>query len=397
MQLFYYARVNTKRRSLLLFAASCLLCADSTTLASIVRNPANERIIGGQNAAPDAFPSAVSLDILLPSGVGLCGGTLINTHAVVTAAHCVYNFETSRPINASDVHVGYGSNNRQQQTVVTAREIHVHPDFDPVTTDNDIALLVIEPVERNSSVQSATIFSGELAEGTNLTAVGWGLTNSSGSLGSLPDLLQQTTISIGTREECRKLAPNYESSNGPLVCTQNSLIPGSDTCQGDSGTGIYLTSSGQNYLVGLTSYGSSPSGDPTCALSDGLAIYTHVYYYKDFINQYAGGGVARHTKRPTNANNIKDQEYQIPHHHHHSDPGHGHSKQHNNIERFSQSELSDNYEWPTRIEHATWSEHIKKPATPENNDQSSWPEHTEQPAWPNRNHWAAVVPAAVAT
>ncbi|KAJ2611875.1 hypothetical protein H4S08_002949 [Coemansia sp. RSA 1365] len=391
-------------RSFLHFAVSCLLCADSVAFASIFRNPANERIIGGQNAAPDAFPSAVSLDILLPLGVGLCGGTLINSHAVVTAAHCVYDFETSRPINASDVHVGYGSNNRQQQTVVTAREIHVHPDFDPVTTDNDIALLIIEPVERNSSVQSATIFSGQLAEGTNLTAVGWGLTNSSGSLGSLPDLLQQTTISIGNQNECRKLAPNYESSNGPLVCTQNSLIPGSDTCQGDSGTGIYITSSGQNYLVGLTSYGSSPSGDPTCALSDGLAIYTHVYYYKDFINQYAGGGVARHKKRPANSKKTKDQEAQIIHHH--GDPGHGHSKHHNNIERFSQSKFSDNYEWPSRIEHATWSEHIKEPARSENSEQSSWPEHTEQPAWSedaeqpawlNHNHWAAVESAAVAT
>ncbi|KAJ2301202.1 hypothetical protein IWW55_003792, partial [Coemansia sp. RSA 2706] len=234
--------------------------------------PANERIIGGQPAATNAFPAAVSLEILLPQGRGLCGGTLINDHAVVTAGHCLYNYNTQAPVSPSIVHVGYGSNNRLNQAQALARQIHVHPQFDPLETENDIALIIIDPIQNISdSVRPATIFSGPLPEGTELTAIGWGLTSATGTSSDLPDLLQQVAIVVGDADACRQLAPSYNSSNGPQICTQNSLHPGDDTCQGDSGTGVFATAAnGEKYLAGLTSFGAAPNGDPTCALDNGL-------------------------------------------------------------------------------------------------------------------------------
>ncbi|KAJ2775169.1 hypothetical protein IWQ56_000224 [Coemansia nantahalensis] len=285
----------------LLALAQCLLATSVLAHPPVLSVPASERVIGGTAAPPDSFPSAVSLEVLTPDGVGLCGGVLVNNHTVVTAAHCVYNFDTNTDIPAANMHVGYGSNSKKNQTFVPVHTVHVHYRFDAEQMTNDLAILTIDPVAYSASVRPATIYSGLLENGTKLTAVGWGLTIPGGNWASLPDKLQETEIVIGTPEECRKLVPTYETSNGPQVCTQNSLRPGSDTCQGDSGTGVYINVGGENYVVGVTSFGAAPNGDPTCALNDGLAIYTHLYYYLPYINEYAGTTVTGPAHR-THAN-----------------------------------------------------------------------------------------------
>ncbi|KAJ2286822.1 hypothetical protein IW141_005165, partial [Coemansia sp. RSA 355] len=210
----------------------------------------------------------------------------------------MYNYNTLKPEPPSAVQIGFGSNNLTQQTHVKAQEIYLHPQFDPTNTSNDIALVIINPInEFNESVKPAVIYNGELPQGLELVAVGWGLTSASGTSDDLPDQLQQTFIVVGERAECRKLIPDYESSNGPQICTQNSLKPGADTCQGDSGTGVFVTNNGTTFLAGLTSFGASPEGDPTCALNNGLAVYTHVFYYREFLEQFAGA-VQNGRKRP---------------------------------------------------------------------------------------------------
>ncbi|KAJ1791085.1 hypothetical protein LPJ59_005051, partial [Coemansia sp. RSA 2399] len=249
----------------------------------------NERIIGGVESAKGEFPSAVSLQIISDEGLGFCGGTLVTTSAVVTAAHCVYDFTNARPVDAHNIRIGFGSNSRSNQTLVTAQGVDVDPDFNPRETINDIAIITIDPIKLvPGSVDVAPIFSGGQPQGTQLTAVGWGLTTADGRAGGLPDALQKTQIIVGSNVNCSKFIPGYKSSDGPQICTENTLRPGTDTCQGDSGTGIYRIVDGKSFLAGLTSYGANLKGDPTCALDDGFAVYTHVSYYRNFIDGVVG-------------------------------------------------------------------------------------------------------------
>ena len=57
----------------------------SNLVLSVFGQIDNNRIIGGQEAAPGRFPYAVSIADNIGS---FCGGSLISSDVVLTAAHC---------------------------------------------------------------------------------------------------------------------------------------------------------------------------------------------------------------------------------------------------------------------------------------------------------------------
>ncbi|KAJ2792629.1 hypothetical protein H4R20_006736 [Coemansia guatemalensis] len=118
--------------------------------------------------------------------------------------------------------------------------------------------------------------------------MGWGKTASDSD--TLPTTLMSVEVEVGSQSKCQEALPTYKSANGPEICSDNSLTPGKDSCQGDSGSPAVVTDSGEAKLVGLTSSGvdlSNP-GAVDCATKNGLAFYTHVAYYLDFIEQVSG-------------------------------------------------------------------------------------------------------------
>jgi len=50
------------------------------------------RIVGGEDAAPHEFPWQISMQIFLPKKNKIehfCGGSILNDHWILTAAHCL--------------------------------------------------------------------------------------------------------------------------------------------------------------------------------------------------------------------------------------------------------------------------------------------------------------------
>ncbi|KAJ2641483.1 hypothetical protein GGF44_002098, partial [Coemansia sp. RSA 1694] len=138
-----------------------------------------------------------------------------------------------------------------------------------------------------------------LSEKQTLTTMGWGkISNTSPTL---PLTLMSVDIKIGTAKDCRVANPSYRTPNGPEVCSANSLTPGKDSCQGDSGSPSVVTSNGVVYLAALTSSGTDPKnpGSADCATSDGLAFYTHVNYFMSFITSTTGKSSASFTGSQT--------------------------------------------------------------------------------------------------
>jgi len=75
--------------------------ADSPEVVAKARRsePVRGRIVGGNQVPVTAAPWQVRVNITLPAGRGLCGGSILDATTVMTAAHCVTN--TTAPPNTT--------------------------------------------------------------------------------------------------------------------------------------------------------------------------------------------------------------------------------------------------------------------------------------------------------
>ena len=101
------------------------------------------KIVGGENATANTWGWAVSLWL---NQSALCGGTILSSSWVLTAAHCVYNLAPSQVI------VSAATNQLLGETQASyASSIIVHPSYNPTTYINDIALIkILSPFDMTS-------------------------------------------------------------------------------------------------------------------------------------------------------------------------------------------------------------------------------------------------------
>lgn len=95
------------------------------------------KIVGGNEADPEDWGWQILLRV---RGTFNCGGSLINTEWILTAAHCI-----NRNRKPSDYSVRLGLHNRLNpesysifRTVISYR---IHPKYNRITFENDIALM----------------------------------------------------------------------------------------------------------------------------------------------------------------------------------------------------------------------------------------------------------------
>ena len=106
---------------------------DPSAVCGCSSNPASvTRIVGGESAGTSTWGWAVSISI---SGVYLCGGTILSSSWIITAAHCVYG------VSASQVIIFAGSNTRFAGQARVASRVVIHPSYNGNTQENDLALI----------------------------------------------------------------------------------------------------------------------------------------------------------------------------------------------------------------------------------------------------------------
>uniref|UniRef100_A0A8C0XNA6 Peptidase S1 domain-containing protein n=1 Tax=Castor canadensis TaxID=51338 RepID=A0A8C0XNA6_CASCN len=225
-------------------------------------------IIGGKPANITEFPWQVGI---LHKGIHLCGGTILNEWWILTASHC---FPT---INQTNLEIIHGIDNRNSQNVKKLKvdKLIMHPYFDELMLDNDIALILLK-TPLKLSVSRIPIC---LTEVTNMErwstcwVTGWGVTDVSELTG-----VGQVNLELIDWNKCSRELPLVTKN---MLCAGNSA-GGKDACQGDSG-GPLVCDKKKNkdkwYQIGIVSWGVS------CGVKEFPGIYTKVSNYLLWINK----------------------------------------------------------------------------------------------------------------
>ncbi|MFH1052055.1 MAG: trypsin-like serine protease [bacterium] len=244
-------------------------------------------IVYGDNADIKDYPWQVALFTVDTSNnieYQICGGSIIDTYWILTAAHCVVG-ETYRTrkiaveiTSLSDAQLGQ---------ILDISDIIIHPDYNDSTLQNDIALLRLSYPVDTSKLGASVIrilapdeeLNGLIDPGTVGTITGWGVIQD--DMWDQPDTLQVAEVSIISISQANEWLDETE----PLgIRVSEGMLPtgkeqgGPDACRGDSGGPLAVKDSTGNWvLAGITSWGYH------CAAPKNPNVYTRVPYYYNFI------------------------------------------------------------------------------------------------------------------
>lgn len=281
----------------LLFGASIIQAQDKPT--------PTPRIVGGQDTPISAIPFQVAIIFNGTNSDLNCGGSLISNQWVLTAAHCVYDFDTDKVQSPSTYQVVAGRTQLSsfEGQIFNIENIIVHENYTPSTEENDLALLKLKSPVDLEAVGASTIKiltkaeeeAGALDEDKLVTISGWGATNSNGSGGA--DNLQSTQVRV-VPNSVANAAESYHGAVTEGMLAAGISAGGKDACSGDSGGPLTVElDDGTIRLAGIVSWGIG------CAQAEYPGIYARVPFYQDWIyrNFPVKEGLFISEVQPTNA------------------------------------------------------------------------------------------------
>ncbi|NXI24573.1 ACRO protein, partial [Sterrhoptilus dennistouni] len=237
------------------------------------------RVVGGTGALPGAWPWLVSIQHPWVPDLGhWCGGSLISTYWVLTAAHCFEKFD-----NISMLYVVLGATQFTQPgpgaVVRNVKQVVIHQYYKPIDLSYDIALLQLDnPVQCSPYIQLACVAYPNLriSEFNNCWIAGWGVTTARSD--SPTDRMQEAKVQLIDLQLCNS-SDWYAGDIHPYNLCAGFPEGNIDTCHGDSGGPLMCQDKKADYwwVIGLTSFGRG------CARARLPGVYTSTQYFYDWI------------------------------------------------------------------------------------------------------------------
>ena len=257
---------------IIVFAAAGLLAteaqANSKAGSGKQLHRLDNTVVGGEPVPAGKWPDAAGIG---SGGQVYCTGVLIAPDVVLTAGHCAGGISTVI-LGTTDYTSG------DAEVINVAREIP-YPNWQGTY---DITVLVLE---RESSIKPRPIVpecmlqNDYLHNGADVTIVGYGALDNQGNQYGTKLMQGFTTVAdfdCTTSSGCKSaVSPGGELGAGGM---------GVDSCYGDSGGPLYLTTDRGDFLVGLTSRGYDNN---TIDCSQG-GIYLRPDAVRDWIEMTTG-------------------------------------------------------------------------------------------------------------
>nr|QGT40992.1 Chy1a [Tomicus yunnanensis] len=228
------------------------------------------RIVGGSVATRGAFPYQAALII---NSSSFCGGSIISSIWVLTAAHCVDTATSVQIIVGA--HNPRTTVNEPTQVRLAASARVLHSGWNSATLLNDVALLRAAsiPISQSgiSAISLAPASSGTFA-GQNAIVSGWGRTTDAST--AIANELRFVQVPVITNAVCQN---SYGSSvQAQHICTSGA--GGRGSCNGDSGGPLVIGS----VEVGIVSFGARlcQAGHPS--------VYARVSSFRSWISSNSG-------------------------------------------------------------------------------------------------------------
>ncbi|KAL8187559.1 UNVERIFIED_CONTAM: hypothetical protein K2H54_051019 [Gekko kuhli] len=233
----------------------------------------DSRVIGGSFCRPGICPWQVLIQN--KRGYGFCGGSLISSQWVLTAAHCL---DTVAPYQVTVGDFDKHQRERDEQKV-RVRQFWQHPQYDPENFNNDIALIQLTShVVFSEHVLSICLPNPNLStllteKETVGTVSGWGSTHVKGQSTRFLLRVKLPVVSMDTcRQSTEKLITDNMFCAGYPEATQ-------DSCKGDSGGPFAVLYRNTWFLLGVVSWGEG------CATAGKYGAYTRVSNYISWIKE----------------------------------------------------------------------------------------------------------------
>lgn len=190
----------------------------------------------------------------MEEGTGLCGGVLISSNYVLTAAICVEG--------ASEGTVILGAQNLQNENEdgqvrmdFTGSDVHVHEEYVEFIFRHNIAVIRLpQSAPETDRIRVAllpTATDSRTFAGMQATVSGFGRTSDAST--SFSDVLRYVSNPILTNADCNA-GWWGDLIDGQKMCL--AYINGRGPCIGDDGGPLTVQDAGQSLLVGFFSFGS---------------------------------------------------------------------------------------------------------------------------------------------
>ncbi|KAF1396728.1 Inactive serine protease PAMR1, partial [Spheniscus humboldti] len=230
----------------------------------------------------------------------ICSGALVNERTVVVAAHCVTDLGKTIVLKTAELKVVLGKfyrdDDRDEKTIQNLRisAIIVHPNYDPILLDSDIAIIkLLDKARISSRVQPICLSSSHdltsSTEDLKIMVTGWKVLADIKEPGYKTDTIRMGAVRMVDSLLCEQ---QYEdngiqvSITDSMFCAKQDRTAFSNICPAETGGIAAITLPGKAspelrwHLMGLVSWGY----DKTCSL-DLYSGYTKALPFKDWIEK----------------------------------------------------------------------------------------------------------------